>query len=157
MTKGSKAWARNRIKIQKLYAQKRHKIDTAVHQISKNISDKYDIAVLEDLNTKGMTKSAKGTIEVPGKNVKAKSGLNREILASGWYRLEQALAYKMQVAKVPAAYTSQTCNACGVVDKESRRDRLFKCVHCGHTDDADINAALNIKQAFLAGASGGGG
>jgi putative transposase len=31
-----------------------------------------------------MTKSAKGTLEEPGKNVKQKSGLNRAILSEGW-------------------------------------------------------------------------
>ena len=156
-TKGSRRWNKYKEWRAKAYQKLVHARDTAIHQISYAIANKYDIAVLEDLHLASMTKSAKGTIEEPGKNVKAKSGLNREMLAGCSGKLEQALAYKMQVEKVPAAYTSQTCNACGVVDKANRRDRLFKCVHCGHTDDADINAARNIKQAFLAEVSSSGG
>ena len=92
-----------------------------------------------------MTKSAKGTAEQPGQNVKQKAGLNRSILASGWYKLEQCLSYKAQVEKVPAYYTSQACNQCGIADKANRKTQsIFKCRYCGHEDNADINAALNI-------------
>ena len=53
--------------------------------------------------TAGMTKSAKRTIKTPGKHVKAKSGLNREILKSGWYKPEHCLSYKTYVGKVNEA------------------------------------------------------
>ena len=102
--------------------------------------------VLEDLNTRGMTASAKGTTGKPGRNVKQKAGLNREILASNWGRLERNLNYKAgQVVKVDPAYTSQTCSVCGHVNKENRRTQaLFHCTACGHTANADHNAAVNI-------------
>jgi putative transposase len=46
---------------------------------------------------------------------------------------------------VPAHYTSQTCAECGVVDARSRRDQArFVCTGCGHTTNADTNAAINI-------------
>ena len=48
-------------------------------------------------------------------------------------------------AKVNPAYTSQTCPICGNIDKKSRNHRMFLCTKCHHTDDADINAAKNIK------------
>ena len=60
-----------------------------------------------------MTKSAKGTLENPGTNVKAKSGLNREILSTGWHGMKEKLAYKCAVVEIDPAFTSQTCNACG--------------------------------------------
>ena len=60
------------------------------------------------------------------------------------------LAYKAQVAgvafvQVDAAHTSQTCHACGLVDKRNRRSQaLFKCGRCGFVGHADHNAAINI-------------
>ena len=45
---------------------------------------RFDVIRFEDLRTKTMTRSAKGTVENPGSNVRAKSGLNRAILAQGW-------------------------------------------------------------------------
>ncbi len=93
-----------------------------------------------------MTKSAQGTTEHPGTNVKAKSGLNREILATNWSQLEQRLAYKCgRLLQVSPAYTSQTCSHCGGVDKHNRPTQAdFVCVICGFALNADWNAALNI-------------
>ena len=59
-----------------------------------------------------MTRSAKGTIENPGTNVAQKSGLNREILASGWGDLVRFSEYKAlrtgtTVVRVPAAFTAR--------------------------------------------------
>ncbi len=135
-------------KLQRAYQAERFARTNWCHKTGKLIADKYDIVYVEGLNTAGMTKSAKGTIDSPGKHVKAKSGLNREILKSGWYKLEQCLSYKTQVEKVPAQYTSQTCNKCGAIDRANRKTQaIFKCRHCGHEDNADINAALNIMAA----------
>ena len=127
------------------------------HHVSKEIASEYEVAYVEKLNIRGMTKSAKGTKEKPGKSVKAKSQLNRKILTSSWGTLELCLDYKMDVRKVHPAYTSQTCRQCGHVDKRSRKTQSdFQCTACGHADDADVNAALNIL-AFGSGATGRGG
>ncbi len=127
------------------------------HQVSREISDRYyDVVYPEDLNTQGMTASTKGTMDSPGANVRQKTDLNRGILATGWYKLEQCLSYKASVVKVPAAYTSRTCHACGHVSKENRKGRSFHCTECGHRDHADVNDALNIL-AFGNGATGRGG
>ena len=92
-----------------------------------------------------MTKSSKGTLEKPGKNVKQKSGLNRSILSSGWYDLEQKLGYKSEVVLAPAQYTSQRCSKCGNINKENRKTQAqFKCLSCGYSGNSDVNAALNI-------------
>ena len=116
------------------------------HQTSRVLANTASEVILEDLNTKGMTRSAKGTAEKPGRNVRQKAGLNREILNTGWAQLEQMLGYKAHpLTKVPAAYTSQTCHECGVVDAASRKSQSeFRCAHCGFTGNADVNAALNI-------------
>ncbi len=149
------------LKARNLHARTQQKITQArtdwCHQVSREIADQYNVAYLEDLDTKGMTASAKGTKENPGKAVKQKAGLNRAILNSGWYKLEQCLGYKASVEKVNPAYTSQTCHACGHTDRKNRKTRAWhECVACGYRDHADHNAALNIL-AFGNGATGRGG
>ncbi|MGN9767350.1 RNA-guided endonuclease InsQ/TnpB family protein [Micromonospora sp. SD12] len=112
--------------------------------------------VVEDLRIRNMTASVKGTIEEPGRNVRQKAGLNRAILAKGWggflLRLEHTARYHgAQIVKVNPAYTSQACHACKHVARESRESQaVFRCVACGHQDNADVNAAKNILAAGLA-------
>ena len=155
--KGSNRRKITKVRLQKAFAGERFARLNWAHHVSKKIAGRYDLAYIEALNTKGMTKSAKGTKAKPGKNVKAKSGLNRQILACGWGTLELCLNYKMEVRKVNPAYTSQTCHQCGHVAKANRPSQSeFKCLSCGHSDDADINAALNIL-ASGNGATGRGG
>jgi putative transposase len=114
------------------------------------------LVVLEDLKIGNMSASARGSIDTPGRNVKAKAGLNRQILAKGWYAFELALAGAARktgtkIVKVNAAYTSQRCHACGYVAAESRESQaVFCCTACGHTAHADVNAAQNILAAGLA-------
>ena len=149
--------------LRKLHRRKRRRRENAAHRHSRKMADTAHAVVVEDLNVQAMTQSAKGTAEKPGTNVKAKSGLNREILASGWGRLERNLEYKAGlVVKVDPAHTSQTCAVCGHAGKENRKTQAtFKCTACGHTANADRNAAVNIldrglpliRQARGAGAS----
>ena len=115
------------------------------HQESRRIADHFQFVVIESLNTQGMTRSAKGTIEQPGKQVRAKSGLNRSILATGWSSFKLKLAYKAELIEVEPKHTSQKCHLCGHIEKENRKTRTkFECVRCGYSGNADINAALNI-------------
>ena len=114
------------------------------------------LVALEDLKTRQMTRSAKGTIDHPGRNVAAKSGLNRAILVKGWHQFALALSSAARytgttVVTVPAAFTSQRCSACGHVDPKSRESQAaFRCTHCAHSEHADVNAAKNILAAGLA-------
>lgn len=108
---------------------------------------------IEALRTANMTRSAKGTMESPGINVRQKAGLNRSILEQGWHQFETLLTYKLEAAggrlvKVNPAYTSQTCCACGSISGEHRESQaVFHCADCGHSAHADTNAALNILRA----------
>src|SRR5919204_2228136 len=106
-----------------------------------------------------MTRSAKGTLQQPGRGVRHKAGLNRGILASGWGRLVDRLEQKApdRVQRVAAAYTSQRCPACGHVAAESRQSQTaFRCVACAWTGNADYNAARNIAAAGQVVAARGG-
>ena len=140
--------------LKKMKRKQKRRREDAAHQHSRKMADTAHTVVLENLNTKDMTRSAKGTVEEPGANVKQKSGLNREILKSNWGRLEWNLDYKAGMTlKVPPEYTSQTCSRCGHVDPANRRTQsLFHCTdeRCGHTANADHNAALNILERGLA-------
>ncbi|MYA04481.1 MAG: IS200/IS605 family element transposase accessory protein TnpB [Caldilineaceae bacterium SB0664_bin_22] len=138
--------------LKKLQRKQKRRRENAAHQHSRKMADRAHTVVMEDLNTKARTRSAKGTVAEPGKHVKQKSGLNRGILKSNWGRTERMLDYKAgQVLKVPPAYTSQTCAACGHVGKENRKTQAhFRCTACGHTANADRNAAQNILARGLA-------
>lgn len=102
--------------------------------------------VVENLDTKAMTQSARGTVEQPGRNVKQKTGLNRSILAASWGGLEVKLAYKAgELVKVNPAHTSQTCSVCGHAHRDNRPlQAVFACRACGFRAHADHNAAVNI-------------
>ena len=128
-----------------------------LRHIAKLITSSSTLVFLEDLKTKGMARSAKGTIEQPGKNVKAKSGLNREILKTGWGQMERFLSERGYVHKVNPAYTSQTCSQCGYKDKQNRKTQSeIICLECGFKLNADTNAAMNIWAFGMASINGRG-
>jgi len=105
-----------------------------------------------------MTGSARGSVGQPGRNVRAKAGLNREILRSGWGLLVRRLEEKApgRVEKINPAFTSQRCSVCGHVAADSRESQaLFRCVACGYTCNADVNAARNIAAGHAVTARGG--
>ncbi|MCT8261839.1 transposase, partial [Proteus mirabilis] len=110
-----------------------------LHKVTSEISKNHAMIVIEDLKVSNMSKSAKGTTERPGRNVKAKSGLNRSILEQGWYEMRRQLEYKQlwqggQVLAIPPAYTSQKCACCGHTAKENRQSQSqFECLECGYT------------------------
>ena len=70
-----------------------------LHKTSNYLSKNHALVVVEKLKIKNMSKSSKGTLEEPGGQVRAKSGLNREILASGWFMFKDMLKYKQLILK----------------------------------------------------------
>ncbi len=129
---------------------------------STGIARRFDLIRVEDLRIADMTRSARGTAQNPGRNVRAKTGLNlsREILRSGWGLLVRRLEDKApgRVEKVKPHYTSQRCSACGQVDRDSRESQArFVCTACGYACHADVNAARNIAAGHAVTARGGDG
>jgi len=115
-----------------------------VEKTSTDLARRFDMIRVEDLRVVGMTRSARGTLTQPGRNVRQKAGLNREILASGWGLLVRRLRDKApgRVESVSPAYTSQRCSACGHVDARSRESQArFVCTACSFACNADVNAA----------------
>lgn len=149
--KHSRRYARDKTEFLKLSQRAVRRRTAGSHLASRALADNYAIVVMEELLVSNMTASAKGTEESPGRNVQAKAGLNREILARNWYQFRQFTNHKTQVATVPAAGTSQQCPRCGAVDPANRPERdVFRCASCGLTGHADIVAAQNIKGRYMA-------
>ncbi len=128
------------------------------HQTSHALvaDDRYTLYAFEDLKIQNMTRRPKAEQDEKGRWVpngaKAKAGLNRVILSSAWGQVVQYTEYKALragklVIKVPFAYSSQECAACGYTHSDNRLTQAeFVCRRCGHTDNADHNAAVVIAR-----------
>ncbi|MEQ4626713.1 RNA-guided endonuclease InsQ/TnpB family protein [Providencia manganoxydans] len=151
--KFSANWKKQKRKIQRLHSHIADIRKDYLHKTTTEISKNHAMIVIEDLKVSNMSKSAKGTAEQRGRNVRAKSGLNRSILDQGWYEMRRQLEYKQlwrggQVLAIPPAYTSQKCACCGHTAKDNRQSQSkFVCQVCGYTENADINGARNILAA----------
>ena len=147
-----------RLAIARLKARETDRRKDWAEKASTDIARRFDIIRVEDLLIKNMTRSAKGSAGNPGRNVRQKSGLNREILRSGWGLLVRRLEEKAasRVEKIKPAFTSQRCSACGHVDAKSRESQArFVCTACGFACNADVNAARNIAAGHAVAARGG--
>ena len=150
MVKFSQNWRKQKEKIARLHQRIAAVRLDNIEKVALAVSNNHAMIYREDLNILNMTRSAKGTAEEPGKNVKQKSGLNRTILDQGWgmffCKLEaKSKARGGRVIKVPPQNTSRTCPHCGHVSAANRPTQaLFKCEKCGFSGNADELAARNI-------------
>ncbi|MEH8027095.1 transposase, partial [Gallibacterium anatis] len=124
--KFSQNWLKQKAKISKIHYKISNARKDYLHKISTYISKSHAMIYVEDLQVGNMSKSAKGSVEQHGKNVKAKSGLNRSILDQGWFEFRRQLDYKTQwqggfLVAVPPQNSSRTCPCCGHVAKENRQ------------------------------------
>jgi putative transposase len=127
-------------------------------KVSTDLARRFDVIRIEDLKIRNMIRSARGTVAEPGRNVRQKASLNREISRSGWGLLVTRLEQKApgRVEKINPAFTSQTCPACGYCAAESRESQSrFRCIACGFQANADVNAAMNIALGHRVNARGG--
>lgn len=153
--KGSKNRAKARAKLAEFQSRISRRRRDAIHKATTYLSKNHGQVVVEDLRVKNMTASAKGTIEAPGRNVKAKAGLNRAVLNVAFGEIRRQLEYKCrwygsELVAVNPAYTSQRCSECGHTEAGNRPSQaVFYCLECGHAENADHNAAKNILKAGL--------
>ena len=126
-----------------------------LHKTTTTLAKNNGVIVMEDLRVKNMSASAAGTVAEPGKNVAAKRGLNRSILRQGWGMIKLMLTYKCgwygsRLVLVNPKNTSSRCSCCGFTSIENRQTQAsFRCVQCGHNENADKNAAKNILRLGL--------
>lgn len=154
--KGSKRYLKTGARIARKKSSQANIRHDFAHKASHQMvnSDK-SVLVFENLKTKNMSKSAKGTIEQHGKQVAQKSGLNRSILAVGWHIIQLFTEYKAERAGKAVFYisphhSSQECANCGHTHPDNRKNQAnFQCVRCNHTDNADNNASTVIKKRAI--------
>ena len=152
-TKFSNNWKKARAKVQRLHTRIANVRRDFLHKTSTTISQNHAIVCIEDLQVRNMSKSAAGSREAPGRNVRAKSGLNKSILDQGWAEFRRQLEYKQawrggEVVAVPPRNTSRTCPCCGHVSADNRQTQArFACVRCGYENHADLVGAINVLAA----------
>ncbi|MDU8350391.1 transposase [Pseudomonas syringae pv. actinidiae] len=151
--KFSNNWKKAKAKVSRIHADIANARLDYLSKHANTISKNHAVVCIEDLRVSNMSRSAKGSTDQPGKNVRAKSGLNKSILDQGWSIFANQLDYMLGwkggiLVRVPAKNTSRACPACGHVDKLNRPSQsVFQCVACGHAGNADHVAAINIKAA----------
>ncbi|WP_424217033.1 RNA-guided endonuclease InsQ/TnpB family protein (plasmid) [Streptomyces sp. BI20] len=148
----SKGYQEAKARVARLHADLAARRNSTLHLISKRLVEQYAEVALESLNTRGMTASAKGTAEKPGRNVRQKAGLNRSILDASFAELNRQIEYKAPwhgavVARVGTYFpSSKTCSKCQWHNSQlTLNEREFRCQQCGMVLDRDANAARNIK------------
>ena len=148
--KFSSNWKKAKARVQRLHARIGNARRDYLHKATTTISQNHAMVCIEDLQVRNMSQSAKGDAEKPGKNVQAKSGLNKAILDQGWAEFRRQLDYKLAwngglLIAVPPQNTSRTCPVCGCVSADNRKvQAVFRCVECGHEGHADHIGAINI-------------
>ena len=152
-TKFSNNWKKEKSRIQKIHARIGNARRDFLHKTTTTLSKNHAMVCIEDLQVRNMSKSAAGNTKQPGRNVRAKSGLNKAILDQGWFEFRRQLDYKLAWAggwlvAVPPRNTSRTCPCCGHVSADNRRTQArFQCVECGFEENADLVGAINILRA----------
>ncbi len=151
--KFSNNWKKTKARIQRIHARIGNARRDYLRKTSTAISQNHAMVCIEDLQIRNMSKSAAGTTDTPGKNVRAKSGLNKSILDQGWFEFRRQLDYKLAwrggwLVAVPPQNTSRTCPCCGHVSAQNRQTQArFQCVACGFEENADLVGAINILRA----------
>lgn len=151
--KFSNNWKKAKANVQKIHARIGNARRDYLHKATTTISQNHAMVCIEDLQVRNMSKSASGATETPGKNVKAKSGLNKSILDQGWHEFRRQLDYKLQwsggwLVAVAPQNTSRTCPCCGHVSADNRQTQArFECVECGFEENADVVGAINVLRA----------
>lgn len=148
--KFSSNWKRAKARVQRLHARIGNARRDYLNKTSTAISQNHALVFVEDLQVRNLSRSAAGTTEAPGKQVRAKSGLNKAILDQGWFEFRRQLDYKLawnggHLVAVPPRNTSRTCPGCGHVSAENRRTQAeFCCIECGFAENADLVGAINV-------------
>ena len=129
-------------KISILYSKLKNARKYYLHNITKKITDEYDIITCEKLDTTNMI---------------MKKVLSKKITDATFSEILRQLAYK-SIYKHKYFYqidmyypSSQKCHHCGNIDKRYKdiKERTYKCTKCGIVLDRDLNASINISYEGL--------
>ncbi|GLC96300.1 hypothetical protein Tamer19_57090 [Cupriavidus sp. TA19] len=148
--KFSSNWKKAKAGIQRIHARIGNARRHYLHKATTTISKDHAMVFIEDLQVSNMSRPAAGSTEKSGKNVRAKSSLNKAILDQGWFEFRRQLEYKLAwnggwLVAVPPENTSRTCPACGCVSADNRVTQArFACIECGFEENADVVGAINV-------------
>ncbi|HEY4026527.1 MAG TPA: IS607 family element RNA-guided endonuclease TnpB [Candidatus Dormibacteraeota bacterium] len=149
--KGSRRRRRAALRVARTHRRVRNVRRDRLHKLTTELAKNHGRVVIEDLNVRGMMGSARGTAEHPGRNVRAKAGLNRALADASLGEFRRLLEYKCAwygstLVMAPRLFaSSKRCSGCGEVREElSLGERVFVCPACGQTTDRDLNAAHNL-------------
>ncbi len=151
--KFSNNWKKAKARIQKIHSRIGNARRDSLHTVTTTISKNHAMVCIEELQVRNMSQSASGAADAPGRNVRAKPGLNKSILDQGWFEFRRQLEYKMEwrggwLLVVPPQNTSRTCPCCGHGSADNRRTQAqFMCVECGFEENADLVGAINVLRA----------
>ena len=151
--KFSSNWNKAKAKVQRIHSRIGNARRDFLHKTSTAISQNHAMVCIEDLQVRNMSRSAAGSTEKPGKNVRAKSGLNKSLLDQGWFEFRRQLDYKLAwrggwLVAVPPQNTSRTCPCCGHVSADNRKTQAQVLgVECGFEENADVVGAINVLRA----------
>lgn len=119
-----------------------------VHQETTKLVQTCAVIATEELAPKNMSRSARGTVETPGRRVRQKAGLNREILSAAFSMAHRILAYKaeeagtrLHLSNTRQLKPSQRCSACWEIVPKTLGERVHVCPHCGLKMQRDQNSA----------------
>lgn len=141
-SRGGNNYNKQRIKVAKVYEKIHNTRIDYLHKISHKLIVENQVIVSEDLAVSNMVKNHK---------------LAKAIMDCSWYELTRQLQYKAEwnerkYIKIDRYFpSSQTCNCCGYVNKETKNlsVRDWVCPKCGAIHDRDTNAAINILHKGL--------
>lgn len=149
--KGSVRYKRLSRRVAKLHERIGNLRRDFLHQVTTELVQTCALIATEELQTKNISRSAKGTLEKPGRRVKQKAGLNRETLSAGLGMAHQMLAYKvvetgtrLHLSNTRQLKPSQRCAKCWEIVPKTLAQRVHVCPHCGHTMPRDQNSALVV-------------
>jgi putative transposase len=141
--KGSNNRRKQRRKVARVHLKVANQRLDFLHQLSRELAEKYSVIVVEDLRVANLMKN---------------HSLAKSFSDAGLSTFISMLEHKVsetgaQLVKVEAAFTTQTCSRCGHVregnEKLTLKDRVYCCPTCGLVIDRDLNASINIHRAGL--------
>lgn len=155
--RGSLRYRRLSTQIARLHERISNQRRNFIHQETAKLVRTCAVLATETLAPGNMSRSAKGTVEEPGRRVRQKAGLNREILSASFSQALQALSYKaeeagtrLHLAKTRQLKPSQRCARCWSLVPKTLSERQHVCLHCGHKAQRDQNSAAVVLIDALA-------